>query len=121
MLVLVSVLIFGFIEDDIEGIEWVVTILIIAGFFINIGILIFKLVLKVITHRKALRSQSPKISSEKANLVAQEMPAVDANSYSPGSHQSLIKDDTPVEKEETSRKEVWKVASPLAVEDLNIL
>jgi hypothetical protein len=49
------------------------------------------------------------------------MPAVDANSYSPGSHQSLIKIDTPVEKEETSRKEVWKVTSPLTVEDLNIL
>ena len=85
VLFIVSVLIFGFIEDDNEGIEWAVTILIIAGFFTNIIVLVLNLLVKMLNHRKALRTQSPKVSSEKANLVHQEIPALDADSNSPGS------------------------------------
>ncbi len=118
MLFLVSALIFGFIEDDIEGIEWPVLILIIAGFFINFLILILKLVLKIIKHKITPRSQTSKVSCEKVNLVPQRMSELDLDSNSPENQNSLIKSDLPINNE-ISRLETQKAMSPLVIEDIN--
>jgi hypothetical protein len=68
VLSLVSILIFGFIEEKNDGLQWAVIIFIIVGFMTNILLLLYKFIIEITNHNNSIRNKSIKIADEAQGL-----------------------------------------------------
>jgi hypothetical protein len=79
VITLVSVLVFGFIKEENDGLQWVVIILIILGFIANIILLILVLIAGIQHMRHSLRDRTSRVdyAIPPLNLVRTEHYATD--------------------------------------------
>ncbi len=79
VLSLVSILIFGFIEEKNNGLQWAVIIFIIVGFMTNILLLLYKFIIEITNNKHSIRNRSTKIASEAQVLKEVQVSRIDTS------------------------------------------
>lgn len=81
VLSLVSGLLFGFMEEDNDELQWTIICAIIVGFMANITLLTIMLTSEFLKLRKSLKNQSTKVICEAQAMSVMNISNIDSNKH----------------------------------------